>query len=429
MIDVMTSERTCDVIVIGGGPAGAAAAMLVAEKNHRVLLLEREQFPRFKIGESLMPGTYWTLKRLGVLESMERSFFPRKLSVQFFSKSGKPSAPFYFFEKDPHESSKTWQVLRSEFDRMVLDNAEKKGVSVHHGVRVADVVFENQKSVGVIARMPDESVREYRAKVIVDASGQNALIARKLKISRTEPHLRKASIFTHFRGGIRGEGIDEGATIIFHTRNGDSWFWSIPLPDDVVSVGVVGSIDYLLQNRNSTPQRILEDELRICPALGARLSGAKQLFPAKTSKDFSYRASQVAGDGWVLVGDAFGFLDPIYSSGVFLALKSGELAADAINEAFERNDFSANQLGKFAPDLLKGMESIRKLVYAFYSPDFSFATFLKRFPERKNEIVDILIGNVFTGNIDGLFDDMGEMCEFPQLPGSYLPSSPDTTAG
>ncbi len=309
--------KTPDIIIIGGGPAGSTVAALLAEKNLDVLLFEREKFPRFSIGESLMPGTYWTLKRLGVLDKMKASVFPKKYSVQFYSKSGRASAPFYFFENDEHESSKTWQVLRSEFDQMLLDNAEEKGAEARQGVSVLGVLFEGDKAVGVRAKLPDKSIEEFRAKVIVDASGQSALISRKLKMSSVEPGLKKASIYTHFEGGVRDEGVDAGATIIYHTRNQDSWFWYIPLPNDVVSVGVVGSLDYLLQNRKEDAQKIFDDEIEICPALKPRLENARQLFPFKVTKDFSYRANRLAGDGWVLVGDAFGFLDPIYSSGVF----------------------------------------------------------------------------------------------------------------
>ncbi|MCH8980493.1 tryptophan 7-halogenase [candidate division KSB1 bacterium] len=406
--------KTHDIIIIGGGPAGSTVAALLAEKNLDVLLFEREKFPRFSIGESLMPGTYWTLKRLGVLDKMKASVFPKKYSVQFYSKSGRASAPFYFFENDEHESSKTWQVLRSEFDQMLLDNAEEKGAEARQGVSVLGVLFEGDKAVGVRAKLPDKSIEEFRAKVIVDASGQSALISRKLKMSSVEPGLKKASIYTHFEGGVRDEGVDAGATIIYHTRNQDSWFWYIPLPNDVVSVGVVGSLDYLLQNRKDDAQKIFDAELEMCPALKPRLENARQLFPFKVTKDFSYRANRLAGDGWVLVGDAFGFLDPIYSSGVFLALKSGEMAADAIVEAFEKNDFSGRQLGKFGSEYVSGMEAIRKLVYAFYTKKFSFAKFLKRFPDCRDEIVNILIGNVFRDEVNGIFKPMAEMCELPE---------------
>ncbi len=402
-----------DVIVIGGGPAGSTAGALLAEKGHRVLVLERERFPRFKVGESLMPGTYWTLRRLGVLDRMKASAFPKKYSVQFVSRTGRASSPFYFFESILHESSRTWQVLRSEFDQMLLANAAEKGADVHQGARVREVLFDGEEAVGVQVQLPGQGEQAIRSRVVVDASGQSALLARKLRISVPEPELRKASIFTHFKGGRRDTGIDEGATVIYHTEQENSWFWYIPLPNDVVSVGVVGALHYLLAERPGPPQAIFAEELERCPALKPRLAAATQLFPVKTAKDFSYRARRIAGPGWVLVGDAFGFLDPIYSSGVFLALKSAEMAADAVDEAFDRGDFSGAQLGKFGPDLMKGMEAIRKLVYAFYTRDFSFGKFLKRFPECREDIVNILIGNVFRTDVNGLFEAMGQMCELP----------------
>ncbi len=412
-------DDTYDVIVAGGGPAGSTTAALVAEKGHRVLLLERERFPFFKIGESLMPGTYWTLKRLDVLDRLKASVFPRKHSVQFFGGSGKASAPFYFSENNPHESSVTWQVLRSAFDQMLLDNAGAKGAEVCHGVGVRHVLFEGDRAVGVRVKLPDGAVEEVSARVVVDATGQSALISRKLKVKAVEPNLKKASIFTHFEGGLRDEGIDEGATLILHTRDKDAWFWYIPLQDDRVSVGVVGALDHLLQNRSGSAQAIFDEELEKCPRMQERLANATQVFPVRVTRDFSYRSRQVAGNGWVLVGDAFGFLDPIYSSGVFLALKSGEMAADAINEGFERDDFSGDQLGNWGPEFVRGMEAIRKLVYAFYTREFSFARFLKRFPECQQGVVDILSGHVFIKDVSAIFEPMGQMCELPKDAGSY----------
>ena len=410
---MMTDSRH-DVIVIGGGPAGCTVAALVAQSGRKVLLLEREKFPRFKIGESLMPGTYWTLKRLGMLEKMKASHFPKKFSVQFYNKTGKASMPFYFFENDPHESSTTWQVLRSEFDQLLMENAQEKGAEVMQEASVHDILFDGDKAVGVRARLADGSVKDFSAQVIVDASGQSALLSRKLKLADRDPKLKKAAVYSHFKGALRDPGIDEGATLVLHTTNQEAWFWYIPLPNDVVSVGVVGSLDYLLQSRDDDPQKIFEDEMAICPPLPRRVKNAKQLFPMKVTKDFSYRSRQVSGHGWVLVGDAFGFLDPIYSSGVFLALKSGELAADAINEAFEKGDFSGKQLGYFGPDFVTGMEAIRKLVYAFYSHDFSFAQFLQRFPDCRQQLINLLSGNVYREGFDGIFSSMGTMCELPE---------------
>ena len=402
-----------DVIVVGGGPAGSTVAALVAESGRGVQIFERTQFPRFAIGESLMPDTYWTFKRLGMLDKLKQSAFPRKHSVQFFGQSGRGSAPFYFSDNNPHESSVTWQVQRDEFDAMMLQNAAEKGAQVHRGARVLEVLFNGDTATGVRAKLADGATREFAARVVVDATGQSALIGRKLKLTTPEPQLKKGSIYTHFAGGQRDEGIDEGATLILHTENRDSWFWYIPLPDDKVSVGVVGDMSYLLQGRKEDPQQIFAEELAKCAPIQERLRSAEQLMPVRTTKDFSYRASRIAGEGWVLVGDAFCFLDPMYSSGVYLALKSGEMAADTIAAAFVKDDFSAAQLGGFGPELIRGMEAVRRMVYAFYSQDFSFGKFLKKYPECTQGVIDVLSGNLFSEHVEPIFGPMGQMCQMP----------------
>ena len=414
----MNTHHNYDLIVIGGGPAGSTVATLVAEQGLRVLLLEREAEPKFKIGESLIPATYWTFKRLGMLEKLRKSHFPQKYSVQFYSRTGKASSPFYFFQTNPHESAVTWQVLRSEFDEMLLDNAKEKGVEVQRGIRVREVLFEGDTATGVVVQDVNGIRETLNATVIADSTGQRSLIGRQLNLNTVEPNLKMASLFTHYEGGHRDEGIDEGATLILHTAEKDSWFWSIPLPYDRTSIGVVGELDYLLQNRRDAngrldTQQIFIEELEKCPALKGRLEGAKQLFPIQTTKDFSYRASRIAGNNWVLVGDAFGFLDPVYSTGLFLALKSGEMAGDAILEAFKKDDFSEAQLGSFGPTFVDGMEAFRKLVYAFYTKEFSFARFLSQYPEHQGGIVDILSGDVFRKDVTHIFPAMAEMCPLP----------------
>ncbi len=414
----MNTHSNYDLIVIGGGPAGSTVATLVAERGHRVLLLEREAEPKFKIGESLIPATYWTFKRLGMLDKLRKSHFPQKYSVQFYSRTGKASSPFYFFQTNPHESAVTWQVLRSEFDEMLLDNAKEKGVEIQCGVSVREVLFDGDTATGVVVQGANGTRETLNATVIVDSTGQRSLIGRQLNLNTVEPNLKMASLFTHYEGGHRDEGIDEGATLILHTADKDSWFWSIPLPYNRTSVGVVGELDYLLQSRRDAngrldTQQIFTEELEKCPALKQRLEGAKQLFPIQTTKDFSYRASRIAGNNWVLVGDAFGFLDPVYSTGLFLALKSGEMAADAILEAFEKDDFSEAQLRSFGPTFVDGMEAFRKLVYAFYTKEFSFARFLSQYPEHQGGIVDILSGDVYRKDVTHIFPAMAEMCPLP----------------
>jgi flavin-dependent dehydrogenase len=402
-----------DIVVMGGGPGGATAATLAAQHGYRVLLLERSPEPRFKIGESLMPATWSTFQRLGILPKLQASHFPSKYSVQFYSRSGKGSAPFYFQETNPHASSVTWQVLRSEFDALLLDNAREHGVEVRRGAAVKDVLFEGERAVGVRVDFGGEGQREISSKVVVDATGRRAFLGRKLGLMRQDPRLRNVAIFSHFEGALRDPGIDEGATLVLYTGDEGSWFWYIPLPENRVSVGVVGSIESLISNRPGDPQAVFDEEVARCPEARRRIAGSRQVFPVQVLNDFSYRSSRIAGHGWVLVGDAFGFLDPVYSSGVFLALTSGELAADSIHAALTAGDVSAARLGAHGPMFMACMEAMRRLVYAFYEKDFSFSKFLARFPDRRIDLIHLLVGNVFRSS-DELFDAMGQMARLPE---------------
>jgi flavin-dependent dehydrogenase len=253
------------------------------------------------------------------------------------------------------------------------------------------------------------------AKVVVDATGASTMLARRLGIRWTDPDLRKASYFAHYKGGRRDEGKNEGATLVLSTASNDGWFWYIPLPDDIVSVGVVGDIDRLVTgNKGKSPEEILEEEIKNCRGLDDRMTTAQRVGPVHVLAEISYRASRCAGDGWVLVGDAFGFLDPMYSSGVFLALKSGEMAADTINAALEQNDTSAARLSKWGDELSEGMTSIRKLVFAFYSKGFSFGKFIRENPSFKKNLVDLLIGNVFYEGVNDIFEPMGKTVALPE---------------
>ncbi len=405
-----------DVIVIGGGPAGSTAATLVAQRGYRVLLAERSTEPQFKIGESLIPATYWTLQRLRMVDKLKLSHFPKKYSVQFYNKAGRASQPFYFYENDPHESSQTWQVKRSEFDQMLLDNAAEQGVEVRRGLNVAAVLFEGDRAHGVRVATADGEGGEIAARVVVDATGHSALIANTFGLLHVEANLKNVAYFSHFEGAVRDPGIDEGATIVFHTTGQEAWFWYIPLPDNVISVGVVGPVSHLVQGRGGDPQRIFEEELARCPPLQPRIAEARQMWPMRARRDFSYRSRRVAGDGWVLVGDAFNFIDPIYSTGVLFAFKSGELAADAICEGFTKGDLSGAHLGAWGDSFFDGVDALRKLVYAFYDKDFRFSTFMKRFPECRRELIDLLIGNVFPDQPKAIFEAIEQIIQLPGSP-------------
>src|SRR5437867_8414812 len=296
-----------DVVVIGGGPAGSTVSTLMAQQGLRVELFEREHFPRFHIGESLIPETYWVLKRLNMLPKMQRSHFIKKYSVQFVNANGKLSAPFYFWDNKPHECSQTWQVVRSEFDQMMLQNAREHGVSVCEGTRVLDVIWERGRASGVKIRQEDGAFRDVPAQVVVDASGQAGLLQNRLRLRVWDPVLNKGAIWTYWEGAYRDQGRDEGATMVLQTASKNGWFWYIPLHNNIVSVGVVAPFDYLFKGRNNYAQTY-DEEVGQCGSVKQRVSIGRRVTGYFATKDYSYRATRVAGDGWVMIGDAWGFL-------------------------------------------------------------------------------------------------------------------------
>ncbi|HEY8506429.1 MAG TPA: NAD(P)/FAD-dependent oxidoreductase, partial [Gemmataceae bacterium] len=352
---------------------------------------------------------YWVLRRLNMLDKLKGSHFVKKYSVQFVSQSGKLSEPFYFVEHNPHESSQTWQVLRSEFDTLMLENAREHGVEVRQGVRVLEVLFEGQRAVGVRVSEEDGTEREVRAKVVVDASGQSSMIMSRLGLREWDPVLKKAALWTYWEGAQRDTGRDEGATLVLQTQGKKGWFWYIPLHGNIISVGVVAGYDYLFKNRaNKDHETIYFEEVDRCPGLKPRIASAKRVAPFRAMKEYSYRSRRAAGDGWVLVGDAFGFLDPLYSSGVLLALRSGEMAADAITDGLAAGDTSAAILGRWAAEYARGMERMRKLVCAYYD-GFSFGRFVARYPHLKGKLTDLLIGDLFKDEFDDVFEKIDAM--------------------
>lgn len=408
MVSIVTTPvaDSADVIVIGGGPSGATAATLIAQKGYKVTLFEREHFPRFHIGESLIPHTYFTIERLGLLERMKKSHYVKKHSVQFVNQYGRISEPFYFLDNDPRELSQTWQVYREEFDQMLIDNARENGVFVHEGIRVLDVLFDGTRAVGV--RIQDESGKEteVRARVIVDGSGQSSMIMSRMGLRTWDNDLKKSALWTYWEGAYRDIGRDEGATMVLQTRDKKGWFWYIPLHNNRISVGVVADHDYLFKNRNTKdPEAIYFEEVERCIGLQPRIQDAKRIAPFRIAKEYSYRSRQCAGDGWVLVGDAFGFLDPLYSSGVLLALKSGQLAADTVVEGLANNDTSEAQLRKWEGEFTRGMSRMRKLVLAFYE-GFSFGKFVKKYPHLKGRLTDLLVGDLFRDEVDEVWEPM-----------------------
>lgn len=427
----METNDNYDVIVIGGGPAGSTIGSILAREGRHVLLFEKEEFPRHHIGESLMTDTYWTFQRMGLLEKLKASPFVRKYSVQFANSAGKESRPFYFFEALHHESAVTWQVTRAAFDKMLIEHAAEQGAMVHQGTAVKQVLFEKDRAVGVEVQRKDGSSQSFYAPVVVDATGQSALLSNKFRWRVRDPKLKKAVLYSYFKGAEREPDLNGGATLVLRTPPGSGgWFWYIPLENDITSVGVVADPSYLLKDRGRDLARIFHEEIERCEAVKRRVEVGTRVDKIYSILDYSYRSKHNSGNGFIIIGDAYGFLDPIYSSGVLLALKMAELAADAIHDAFKSNDFSAERLGQFQGKLDEGIESMRKLVYAFYNDGFSFSQFLRKYPEQRVNIVKLLIGDVFREGVDEVYGPMSEFAEIPpplyeQLDGSPTNSDPE----
>ena len=390
----MNDELNYDALIIGAGPAGCAAGTILAEYGHRVLILEREKFPRYHIGESLLPFTFQPLQRLGLIDQMRHSAFVKKYSVQFVSPSGRASQPFYFFNRyDRDTVAQTWQVLRSEFDQMLLDNARGKGAHVLEQTVVTELLKQESSIAGVRARTGDGPVREYRAPITLDCSGKEAFCAVRQQWRMKDPFLNKIAVWTYYEGAQRDEGIDGGATTVAYVPE-KGWFWYIPQHNDRVSVGVVAEGKYLTRDGIKQPEAIFQREVKQNQWIAQHLAVGRQTGPYHLTSEYTHHSRHCGMDGLLLAGDAFAFLDPVFSSGVMLALKSGTLAGEEVHKAILERDFSAKRFSGYAAFLREGVENMRRLVYAFYNPKFSFRTLTNKYPDAAGSVTDCLSGDV-----------------------------------
>ena len=427
----MQDDNYFDAIIIGGGPAGSSAAAVLAEKGHRVLVLEREKFPRYHIGESLLPFTYQPLERLGLVERMKQSQFVKKYSVQFVSPSGKASQPFYFFTRyDRDTIAQTWQVVRSEFDEMLLNNARERGAIVREEMEVTEFIrssgresahsAENDQSrltsaatkvIGVRAKNKNGIVEEFFAPMTIDCTGKESFAAVRNGWRVRDPFLNKVAVWTYYEGAKRDAGVDEGATTVaFVPEKG--WFWYIPQHNDRVSVGVVAEGKYLTRGGVKDLGQIFAREVEQNLWIKEYLSCGRQVGPFHVTHEFSFHSRYCASEGLLLAGDALVFLDPVFSSGLMLALKSGVLAGEQVSQAIRENDFSPSRFAEYGRSMREGVENMRKLVYAFYDPNFSFKKVIDKYPDLAGDITDCLSGDV-NKDFSRLWSAVGEFCEIP----------------
>ena len=384
-----------DAIIIGAGPAGSCSSAILAEYGHRVVILEREKFPRYHIGESLIPFTFGPLHRIGMIPKMRASDFVKKYSVTFVQPDGRRSQPFYFFTRYDRETvAQTWQVLRSEFDQMLLENAREKGAEVREETTVKRLIMEGDRVVGVEALdRPTGRTFTLRAKIVLDCTGKEAFTANLRGWRMNDPYLNKIAVWTYYKDSKRGEGIDEGDTTVAYIPE-KGWFWHIPQHNGMTSVGVVAEAKYLTRDGVKDPKTIFDREVNENLWIKDRLSVGHSTGQYFVTSEYSRHSRHCAAPGLVLVGDALAFLDPVFSSGVMLALKSGELVADAVHAGLIAGDLSPARFKEYGATVREGVENMRKLVYAFYDPVFSFREVMKAHPEAAGLITDCLSGDV-----------------------------------
>jgi flavin-dependent dehydrogenase len=402
-----------DVLIIGGGPSGTGTAAILAEYGHKVLVLEREKFPRYHIGESLIPFTFGPLERLGLIPKMRKSHFVKKYSVSFVQPDGKRSQPFYFFNRYDRETiAQSWQVLRSEFDQMLAEHARERGAEVREETTVTQLLKNDSgRVIGVEVKNKDGSMEHLFAKLVIDASGKEAFASNRLGWRIGDPYLNKVAVWTYYKGSKRGEGIDEGATTVaFVPQKG--WFWHIPQHDDMVSVGVVAEGQYLSRDGVKDPETMFQREIGENKWIEDRLSTGTCTGEYWITSEYSRHSKYGASPGLLLVGDAFAFLDPVFSSGVMLALKSAVLAGEAVHLALVDDDVSPQRFTGYAALIREGIENMRKLVYAFYEPNFSFKDVVMKYPEAGDAITDCLSGDL-NKDYTQLWDRIREFVPLP----------------
>jgi len=383
----------CDVLVIGGGPAGSTISSLLADRGWRVTLLEKDHHPRFHIGESLLPMNLPILERLGVLQQV-REIGMFKPGIEICSNREAGKTQFFYFDKSLEGTCKhAFQVRRSEFDHLLLKNSAKQGVEIHEGVRVTEVAFRQDATSTVRALDADGQERQWEADFVVDASGRNAFLSTRLGLKEKNENHNSAAVFGHFKGAVRRTGRDEGNIGLFWFEHG--WFWLIPLRDGVTSVGAVCWPDYL-KTRSGSLDSFLWDTIRLCPAIHERMKEAELIGQATATGNYSYGSRRMWGQGYLLVGDAYAFIDPVFSTGVYLAMNGASMGAEAIDAYLRSGGKSVAQFKKFERVMGRGLRTLSWFIYRFTTPTLHDLFMAPRNTFRMEQaLISVLAGDVF----------------------------------
>jgi flavin-dependent dehydrogenase len=388
----MDAELDCDVLVVGGGPAGSTAAALLAEKGHRVVLLEKERHPRFHIGESLLPLNLPLLERLGVMEEVERIGM-LKYGAEFVSPYHGKAITFEFANAWDKALPYAFQVRRSEFDHILFRNAAAKGAATFEGHKVADVEFPAEGGAIASVKTDDGGTSTVRSRFLVDASGRDTLLANRFGIKHRNRKHNSAAMFGHFTGARRSPGKAEGNITVFWFDHG--WFWFIPLSDGTTSVGAV-CWPYYIKSRKTDQTTFFKNTIALCPALAERLEGAELTGAVTGTGNFSYQAERMTGRDHIMLGDAFAFIDPVFSTGVYLAMNSAFRGAEAVDLCLRDPAKQASALRKFDQEIRQGIGTFSWYIYRVTTPALRNLFMGPRNVFRVEEaLLSLLAGDVF----------------------------------
>lgn len=382
-----------EVIIIGGGPGGSSAATYLSRAGKRVLMLEKEIFPRFHIGESLLPYNQKIFRELDVLPAIQAAGFPRKVGAQFFLGNGLISTRFVFRNGKFTREPEVVQVERAKFDHILLKHARSSGADAREGWTVLRTVSDAD-GVSVEARDADGKTHSFRAKFVIDASGRANLTGNQEGLRVTHPRLKKVAIFGHFTGVGLDPGEAGGDTVI--TRLENKWFWIIPVSAEKTSVGLVLDKDEFAASK-LTPEEAFNQWKESSPVMQGRMKNAQRVGQIQTTSDFSYYNRRLIGGRVLRIGDAAGFMDPIFSAGVYLAMWSGKLAAEVVQKSLERGDDGSRRFLKFEKRVKAGMHFYWQMVEQYYTQPF-IELFLQ--PRNHASLPDA-VNAVLAGELEG----------------------------
>ena len=389
-----TRPSACDVLVIGGGPAGSTAAALLAERGYHVTLLEKAHHPRFHIGESLLPANLPLLEKLGVAQAV-KAIGMEKWGAQFVSPWHDHQSSIEFADAWDKSMPMAYQVRRSDFDEILIRNAANKKANVIEGCQVQEVTFlPESKGALVQARHDDGRLESWNARFILDASGRDTYLGNRLKMKQRNKKHSSTAIYAHFSDAQRSTGKIEGDITIFWFDHG--WFWYIPLTDGVTSVGAV-TWPYYLKTRGQKPLDIFfKETIALCPQLAQRLEHAQQQSEVEATGNFSYVCDRTHGDNYLLLGDAYTFIDPVFSSGVMLAMQNAFVGADTVDTCLRHPKQAAAALRKFDQSMRVGPKAFSWFIYRVTNPTMRDMFMNPRNVFRvKEALLSVLAGDVF----------------------------------